>query len=110
MDCYHAPKAAFSHGVVRAFDLTNCARFREFDWWLRECIAAAPPNPVIVVYGNKANLQDEHKIAAFCASPNPLPSLEASAYTGQGVKQPLRDIRARVPLEGAVEPVTRPGR
>jgi hypothetical protein len=100
-DC--APTACFSRGAVGAFDITNSARFRE-------CIAAAPPNPAIAVYGNKADLQDEREIAAFCASPNPLPSLEASACTGQRVEQPLRGIRVRVPLEGAVDPTARPGR
>jgi small GTP-binding protein len=115
MDRYRAQTNAFYRealGAIVVFDLTGYPTFQELGSWIREFVAAAPPNPAIVICGNKADLQDEREveadeIAAFCAAHNGLPYFEASAYTGQGVEELMAGLLDRLPKEGTVETTDR---
>jgi Ras-related protein Rab-5C len=111
MDRYRSQAKAFYReavGAIVVFDLTSYATFQELDSWIREFIAAAPPNPAIVICGNKADLQDEREVeadevAAFCTSHDGAPYFEASAYTGRGIEELVTTLLMKLPKEGTVE-------
>eukprot|EP01126_Amoeba_proteus_P033879 TRINITY_DN3347_c0_g1_i7.p1 TRINITY_DN3347_c0_g1~~TRINITY_DN3347_c0_g1_i7.p1 ORF type:complete len:190 (-),score=16.82 TRINITY_DN3347_c0_g1_i7:175-744(-) len=77
-------------GVLLVYDITRRSTFNHLTTWLSDCRNLAGPNVVIMLVGNKKDLEDARGIsyeeASNWASENGLLFLETSAKTGETVE------------------------
>ncbi|CAI4229410.1 unnamed protein product [Auanema sp. JU1783] len=76
-----------AHGVMCVYDMTNEKSFENLEnYWLKEIRQNAPPNAVLMIVGNKADMDDERKVdfdrAEKLASKLGVSLYEVSAKTG----------------------------
>jgi small GTP-binding protein len=78
-------------GAVLVFDITNDQSFDELGNWLQDLQQLSNPNAVILLVGNKTDLEDQRKVggeqARDFADRHKLEYLETSAKSGQNVSE-----------------------
>ena len=78
-------------GCVLVFDLTEQKSFDELQFWLSQFRQLASPNAVILLAGNKADLEDRRQVSADVAEQfakdNLLSYTETSALNGQNIME-----------------------
>lgn len=88
-------------GALLCFDLTSYRSFQEIDSWLKEFITQAPPNPIVILVGTKADIHDNIEVEPEeiqqYASTNHLQYFATSALTGEGVEEMLKALIQLVP-------------
>ena len=105
MERYRAMNSVYYReaiGALLVFDLTNKESFEELDTWLNSFISNANPNPVIVLIGNKKDLQDnievtEDEIKQFSEKHNNIKYFLTSALTGDGVHEMFNTLVEMLP-------------
>ncbi|OHT07295.1 putative Ras-related protein Rab-4A [Tritrichomonas foetus] len=110
MERYRSLNRIFYHeavGAILVFDLTNYRTFEELESWLNEFITEAPPNPSIVLVGNKCDLSDvieveQDEIQVF-AKDHELRYFSTSAFSGEGVDDMLQALLSMIPKTTTVE-------
>jgi len=81
-----------AHGVIVVYDVTDPKSFSQInDYWLNEIEMHAPPNAVLMIVGNKIDLEedrsvDQRKAKEFAKSKDAL-FLETSAKAGDNVNK-----------------------
>ncbi|KAH8872595.1 putative Ras-related protein Rab-4A [Schistosoma japonicum] len=79
-------------GALLVYDVTNRDSFNDLGYWLSDARTLASPDIIIVLVGNKKDLQDtdgqvtQWEASAF-AQDNDLHFLETSALTGENVEE-----------------------
>lgn len=55
-----------AHGVMCVYDMTNEKSFENLEhYWLKEIKQNAPPNAVLMIVGNKADLEENKQVDRF---------------------------------------------
>ncbi|WVQ81790.1 hypothetical protein IAT38_003915 [Cryptococcus sp. DSM 104549] len=90
-----------SNAAVIVYDITQ-ASFEKAKSWVRELQRQADPSIVIMLVGNKTDLDAQRKtpreLAKQFAQEEGLLFTEASAKTGEGVEELFMDIAKKLPL------------
>ena len=85
----------WTYGIVLVFDITNKYSFDNINEWIEE-IKEREPNPRIVLFGNKIDLEYQRKVtneeAKEYAKKMNLAYFETSAKTNQGINEGLSYI------------------
>uniref|UniRef100_A0A0K0EX53 Ras-related protein Rab-1A n=1 Tax=Strongyloides venezuelensis TaxID=75913 RepID=A0A0K0EX53_STRVS len=86
-----------AHGIMCVFDLTNEKSFENIEnYWLKQIRTHAPPNAVVVLVGNKADLENERKVdfdrAENFAKKTGISLYEVSAKTGINCEEAFMDL------------------
>lgn len=80
-----------SHGCILVYDITSRESYNHVTRWIADARAQAGPDMVILLAGNKADLQDQRDVtfleASRLAQENNMLFLETSARTGEGVEE-----------------------
>ncbi|OHT03763.1 Ras family protein [Tritrichomonas foetus] len=83
-------------GCVLVFDTTDQASFNELSFWLQQFRQLADPNAMILLVGNKIDLEDKRQIqpdvAEQFAKDNLLVYVETSALTGHNIKETFERV------------------
>eukprot|EP00698_Gefionella_okellyi_P020608 TRINITY_DN6489_c0_g1_i1.p1 TRINITY_DN6489_c0_g1~~TRINITY_DN6489_c0_g1_i1.p1 ORF type:complete len:236 (+),score=22.09 TRINITY_DN6489_c0_g1_i1:88-708(+) len=78
-----------SAGIMLVYDITSRDTYNNVSRWLTDARDLAPANAIIVLIGNKVDLEDEREVtfleASRFAQENDLLFLETSALSGDGV-------------------------
>jgi Ras-related protein Rab-14 len=78
-------------GALLVYDVTRRATYNHLTSWLTDARNLTNPNTVIVLIGNKVDLEDQRDVsyeeAAAFAKENDLIFVETSAKTGQNVEE-----------------------
>ena len=78
-------------GALLVYDVTRRATYNHLTSWLTDARNLTNPNTVIVLIGNKVDMEDQrdvsHEEAAAFAKENDLIFVETSAKTGQNVEE-----------------------
>lgn len=78
-------------GALLVYDITSRDSFNALSNWLRDARTLASPNIVILLVGNKKDLEDSREVtfteASQFAQENELVFLETSAKTGENVEE-----------------------
>ncbi|KAJ1619936.1 RAB18, member ras-like protein oncogene family [Pavlovales sp. CCMP2436] len=88
-------------GIILVFDLTSEQSLHNVQNWLKEIeVFTAPPEPVKLLVGNKADLPEEREVSdddalAFARTRGML-YLEASAKTRAGIRQAFEETVRRI--------------
>ena len=73
------------------YDITKEESFQHIESWLRDCKELAPGTVILVLIGNKSDLEDQRVIAKergeIFAKENNMVFLETSALNGNGIKE-----------------------
>ena len=101
---YHSLAPMYYRGAAAAivvYDITNTLSFEKTQRWVEELQRHGPDNIVLVVAGNKADLEEKRvvqkaKAKAYADSINAI-FLETSAKTGQSVGDAFKGICSRLP-------------
>lgn len=88
-------------GAILVFDLTNLDSFKELDSWRDEFISKTSPNAIIILVGNKSDLEDQievdkNDIDQYC-SQHGLKYYETSACTGHNVTNVITELISMLP-------------
>lgn len=88
-----------AHGVMCVYDLTDEKSFENLqNYWLKEIRNHAPPNAILILVGNKADLEDQRKVdfdrAERLASQLGVSLYEVSAKTGINVEDAFQNLVA----------------
>ncbi|RXK40918.1 rab family protein [Tremella mesenterica] len=90
-----------SNAAVIAYDITQ-ASFEKAKMWVRELQRQADPSIVIMLVGNKTDLENQRKMPREMgekyAQEEGLLFAEASAKTGEGVEELFMEIARKLPL------------
>ncbi|KAH7732087.1 Ras family protein [Aphelenchoides avenae] len=86
-----------AHGIMCVYDLTNEKSFENLEnYWLKEIRNHAPQNAVILLVGNKADMEAERKVsfdrAERLAKRIGVSLYEVSAKTGINVDEAFQDL------------------
>uniref|UniRef100_A0A914BZ26 Uncharacterized protein n=1 Tax=Acrobeloides nanus TaxID=290746 RepID=A0A914BZ26_9BILA len=86
-----------AHGIMCVYDLTNEKSFENLEnYWLKEIKEHAPQNAVILLVGNKADMESERKVgfdrAERLAQKMGVSLYEVSAKTGINVEEAFMDL------------------
>ena len=107
---YHSLAPMYYRGAAAAivvYDITNKMSFEKTQRWVEELQRHGPDNIVLVVAGNKADLEDKRVVmkneAHTYADSIGAIFLETSAKTGQSVAAAFKGICERLPALGADE-------
>lgn len=91
---FHALTRAYyrgAHGCLLLYDVTSRESYNHVTRWMADARAQAGPDMVILLAGNKSDLQDQRDItfleASRLAQENGMLFLETSARTGEGVEE-----------------------
>lgn len=103
---YHSLAPMYYRGAAAAiivYDITNARSFEKTQQWVEELQRHGPDKIVLVVAGNKADLEDKRVVARdkaenFAQEIGGI-FLETSAKTGQSVGDAFKGICARLPSE-----------
>jgi small GTP-binding protein len=109
---YRALNSVYYHnavGGVLVFDLTSRASFNSLESWIVEFSGLAQQRAIILLVGNKADIltpDDPHHIpiseAESWAEVHHLPYITTSARTGDGIKDLVDFLFAKIPEAQAV--------
>ncbi|VDK44790.1 unnamed protein product [Anisakis simplex] len=88
-----------AHGVMCVYDLTDERSFENLQsYWLKEIRSNAPSNAVLMLVGNKADLEDQRKVdfdrAEQLASRLGVSLYEVSAKTGINCEEAFQNLAA----------------
>lgn len=87
-------------GCILVFDLTSQASFDELQFWLSQFRLLADPNAVIVLVGNKADLEETRQVSSDAAEQfakdHLLEYLETSAVTAQNIKESFERVSRQI--------------
>uniref|UniRef100_A0A0N5AC67 Ras family protein n=1 Tax=Syphacia muris TaxID=451379 RepID=A0A0N5AC67_9BILA len=88
-----------AHGVMCVYDLTDERSFENLqNYWLKEIRKHAPPNAILILVGNKADLEEQRKVdfdrAERLASQLGVSLYEVSAKTGINVEDAFHNLVA----------------
>ena len=79
------------NGILVVYDITNRQSFDDINFWLNEIEKIANKNTVILLVGNKCDLEDERKVSfqegKDFADNNGIKFIETSAKTNQNVDE-----------------------
>ena len=79
------------NGIVVVYDITNRQSFDDINFWLNEIKEKANKNTVLLLVGNKCDLEDERKVSfqegKDFADNNGIKFIETSAKTNQNVDE-----------------------
>uniref|UniRef100_A0A336LPV2 CSON011072 protein n=1 Tax=Culicoides sonorensis TaxID=179676 RepID=A0A336LPV2_CULSO len=100
-------------GALLVYDITNRDSFTALEAWLSDARTLASPNIIILLVGNKRDLEDEREVtfieASNFAQNNQLVFLETSAKTGENVEEAFlkcsKTILAKI-QRGELDPVS----
>ncbi|CAD5215890.1 unnamed protein product [Bursaphelenchus okinawaensis] len=86
-----------AHGIMCVYDLTNEKSFENLEtYWLREIRKYAPQNAVLLLVGNKADMESERKVdfdrAERLAKQIGVSLYEVSAKTGINIDEAFHDL------------------
>lgn len=86
-----------AHGVMCVYDLTDERSFENLqNYWLKEIGNHAPSNAILILVGNKADLEDQRKVdfdrAERLASQLGVSLYEVSAKTGINVEDAFQNL------------------
>lgn len=97
-------------GALLVYDITNRESYNNISTWLADARSLANPDIVIILVGNKADLEDREVTfleASRFAQENGLMFLETSALTGEGVEEVFlkcsRTILSKI-VQGILDP------
>eukprot|EP01137_Pigoraptor_chileana_P030595 Opistho-2@17300 len=98
-------------GALLVYDVTNRESYNALTNWLTDARTLASPDIVIILVGNKKDLEDEREVtfleASRFAQENDIMFLETSAYTGENVEETFlkcgRTILAKIEA-GVLDP------
>lgn len=83
-------------GCVLVYDTTQQSSFNELTFWLNQFRQFADPNAIIILVGNKIDLEDKREIqsdvAEQFAKDNMLTYVETSAVTGQNIRETFERV------------------
>ena len=51
------------NGIMLVFDITDKASFENIDSWLDKCKVNCPPNVIMMLIGNKADLESDRQVS-----------------------------------------------
>ncbi|KAH0793601.1 small GTP-binding protein [Histomonas meleagridis] len=110
MERYRSLNKAFykeAAAAILVFDLTNYQSFKDLESWFDEFTAEAPQGAVLILVGNKCEMQDEieveqDEIKVF-ATDHKVNYFAVSAKTGEGVQQMFDQLLTLVPKRNDVE-------
>ena len=78
-------------GILAVYDITNRQSFDDINFWLNEIEKIANKNTVLLLVGNKCDLEDERKVSfqegKDFADNNGMKFIETSAKTNQNVDE-----------------------
>ena len=78
-------------GILAVYDITNRQSFDDINFWLNEIEKIANKNTVLLLVGNKCDLEDERKVSfqegKDFADNNGIKFIETSAKTNQNVDE-----------------------
>ena len=78
-------------GILVVYDITNRQSFDDINFWLNEIKEKANKNTVLLLVGNKCDLEDERKVSfqegKDFADNNGIKFIETSAKTNQNVDE-----------------------
>jgi len=87
-------------GCVLVFDLTEQKSFDELQFWLSQFRELASPNGIILLVGNKADLEDKRQVSADTAEQfakdNLLNYIETSALNGQNILEVFQRLTKEI--------------
>ncbi|MDP2436168.1 MAG: GTP-binding protein [archaeon] len=87
-------------GALLVYDITSRDSYNRVSSWLADARSLANPDIVIVLVGNKADLDDSREVtfleASRFAQENDLIFLESSAHSGEGVTEVFSKCSRRV--------------
>jgi small GTP-binding protein len=87
-------------GCVLVFDITSRSSFEDLQFWLNEFRLMADSNALVILVGNKADLENERQIpieaAEEYARDHMIDYLETSAVTDQNVKEAFHRMGRKV--------------
>lgn len=93
---FHGTKAA-----ICVYDITNSDSFEGAKSWIKELREKSKSNLVVVLCGNKKDMNDSRQVrfdeASAYAENNDLVHIETSAKTGEGVDHMFDEIARRLP-------------
>ena len=79
------------NGILVVYDITNRQSFDDINFWLNEIEKIANKNTVLLLVGNKCDLEDERKVSfqegKDFADNNGIKFIETSAKTNQNVDE-----------------------
>ena len=79
------------NGILVVYDITNRQSFDDINFWLNEIKEKANKNTIILLVGNKCDLEDERKVSfqegKDFADNNGIKFIETSAKTNQNVDE-----------------------
>jgi small GTP-binding protein len=79
------------NGILVVYDITNRQSFDDINFWLNEIEKIANKNTVLLLVGNKCDLEDERKVSfqegKDFADNNGMKFIETSAKTNQNVDE-----------------------
>ena len=79
------------NGILVVYDITNRQSFDDINFWLNEIKEKANKNTVLLLVGNKCDLEDERKVSfqegKDFADNNGIKFIETSAKTNQNVDE-----------------------
>ena len=87
-------------GCILVFDLTKQSSFDELQYWLEQFRQLASPNAVILLVGNKADLEDQRQISTDTAEQfahdNLLNYSETSAVNGKNILEVFQRLTKEI--------------
>lgn len=100
-------------GALLVYDITNRDSFNALEAWLSDARTLASPNIIILLVGNKRDMEDEREVtfieASNFAQENELVFLETSAKSGENVEEAFlkcsKTILAKI-HSGELDPVS----
>ena len=88
-----------THGVLLCFSLSDRASFVGTARWIQQVRSLAPKEVVVVLVGNKTDLEDERQVsrkeAEDLAKEMDVEYFETSAFTGQGIDEAFNYVAKR---------------
>lgn len=106
-----------AHAALVVYDITSRESLDKAKYWIRELQKQANQDTLIVLVGNKSDMQDQRaitrsEVAAMAAEmgqgdraddgdgdDNGIMTREVSAKTGDGVQELFRDVAMRMPID-----------
>eukprot|EP00056_Hartaetosiga_gracilis_P019607 m.15105 g.15105 ORF g.15105 m.15105 type:complete len:213 (-) comp7806_c0_seq2:152-790(-) len=87
-------------GALLVYDISRRSTYNRLQTWLNDCRALTNPNTVIILIGNKSDLEDKrdvtHEEAQQFADQNGLVFLETSAKNGDNVEEAFTQAALKI--------------
>eukprot|EP01097_Dermamoeba_algensis_P000011 TRINITY_DN1004_c0_g1_i1.p1 TRINITY_DN1004_c0_g1~~TRINITY_DN1004_c0_g1_i1.p1 ORF type:complete len:217 (+),score=52.82 TRINITY_DN1004_c0_g1_i1:54-704(+) len=109
-DRFKSLTAAYYRGAVGAllvYDVTNASTFEDIEKWAQEIREYAKPGAVIMLVGNKVDLEEDRVISTHagreCAQKNAFFFMETSALNGLNVEKAFAELILQVSQRNEAE-------